>query len=363
MITKVDSSSYLVFSIGKVKKINILLLGGNIMFRLKKRNWAYIIFGLTITLYLLTPGLAEAAERKGWPKRVTIGSGPLQGVLYAIAASWSTMLNKELNINSSVESTGGTVPNVKLMNAGNLELAMLTTGIAQQGWSGEGYAEGKKHTNIRLIIPWGMSPLKYWTMRKSGVMRVEDIEGKRLNMGRPGSTVDVFMRDLFKITGLKPSQLVNVDHGQANQMLQDGLLDVASAMGPRHPGITSITTELGSKILVFGIGKGDWAKKMLEKYPYFVPMTVAGNTYKGTPEPIETIGELNWFAAGAQMPEDFVYEVVKLTYEKKKDLMASNVIFEDMNASEAKNALIPLHPGAIRYYKEMGIQIPSPAMP
>jgi len=328
------------------------------MFRIKRRSGIWMVVGLTLALCLASSGWAEAA-RKGWPKRVTIGGGPIQGTYYVLAAGWSSMLNKVLKINSSVESTAGNVPNAKLMSAGKQDLGLVTGGIAVQAYTGTGFAKGTKYRNLRLIIPGQMLPLQYWTMRKSGIKRGEDINGKRLNISRPGSAVDVLGRNLMRVTGLKPSQVINVGHGQANRLLKDGLLDVASTVGsPPHPAMAAITSELGSKIRVFGLGHGKWAKMMMKEFPQFVPVMLEGGIYKGSPDPIKTIGELNWLGAGAHAPADFVYEVTKATYAMKKDLVASHRSWTAMDASKVSHAKIPLHPGAIRYYKEIGAKLP-----
>ena len=325
--------------------------------RRQKRSRLLIITGFALVLCLM-PWSATEGARKGWPSRVTIGGGPLQGTYYVLAAGWSSMLNKVLKINSSVESTAGNVPNAKLMSAGKQDLGLVAGGIAVQAYNGTGFAKGTKYRNLRLIVPSQMNPLQFWTMRSSGIKRGEDIDGKRLNISRPGSAVDVIGRNLMRVTGLKPSQVVNVGHGQANRLMRDGLLDVASTVGsPPHPAIAAITSELGT-IRVFGLGQGKWAKMMMKEFPQFVPSTVEGGIYKGNPDPFKTIADLNWLAAGAHAPADFVYEVTKATYAHKKDLVASHKSWTAMDASNVNNANIPIHSGAIRYYKEIGVKLP-----
>ena len=304
---------------------------------------------------------AEGA-RKDWPKRITIGGGPLQGTIQFQALGWSSVLNKALKLHSSVESTAGATVNARLISQGRQEFGFGTSAsISDAAYFGRGFAKGVRYKNLRIMTPVDSSGVQFWTPSKSPVKKAEDIAGKRLNISRPGSGVDRFGRNLMNVTGLKPGQVTNVGHGQANRMMQDGILDVAATLGaPPHPAVASITSQLPFR--VFGLGHGKWADMMLKKYPFYVKTSIAGGMYRDNPQPIRTIGQLNWLGVGMHVPNDLVYEVVKATFANKKDLVLAHKSWEALKISNIEKANIPVHPGAIRYYKEKGIKLPKAAM-
>ncbi|MCY3940989.1 MAG: TAXI family TRAP transporter solute-binding subunit, partial [Gammaproteobacteria bacterium] len=229
---------------------------------------------------------AEGA-RKDWPKRITIGGGPLQGTIQFQALGWSSVLNKVLKLNSSVESTAGATVNARLISQGRQDFGFGTSSsISDAAYHGRGFAKGKRYKNLRIMSPVDSSGVQFWTPAKSPIMKAEDIQGRRLNISRPGSGVDRFGRNLMKVVGLKPSQVTNVGHGQANRMMQDGILDVAATIGaPPHPAVASITSQLPFR--VFGLGHGKWAEMMLAKYPFYVKTEIVGGMYKGNPKPVK----------------------------------------------------------------------------
>jgi len=307
-------------------------------------------------LTLLSSGSPIAAP-KGWPSRTTIGGGPMQGTYYVLAAGWSSLLNKKLKISSSVESTAGSSVNAKLLSGKKQDFGLVSSGVALQAYSGKGFAKGIKYTDLRLIVPGQMLPVQFWTPKSSGLKKLKDLTGKRVNFSRPGSAVDIFGQNLRRVTGLKPKQVTNVGHGQANRLMKDGLLDIASTVGsPPHPAVAAITSQ--DDFYVFGMGHGNLAKKMTVAFPQFVLATIPAGMYRGNPQAIPTIAELNWLAAGAHSPESLVYAVTKATFENKKALVASHKAWALMDAANVQHAKIPLHPGAVRYYKEKGIKLP-----
>ena len=267
-------------------------------------------------------------------------------------------MNKKLEINSSVESTAGASVNARLLGEGQQDFATgMLAGISLQAYSGTGFAKGKKYTNLRLMFPLETTPAQFWTPRNSGLTKIEDVVGKRFNLSRPGSGVDLFGKAMLKATGLAPSQITNVGHGQANQMMQDGVLDMAATLGsPPHPAIAAITSQLD--FLVFGMGHGDLAKKTIEAMPWFSLATIPGKTYNGNGQAIPTIGQFHWFGTGTHVPEDLVYEATKATFENRAELDVSHKAWKKMTLDNVQHAKIPIHPGAIRYYTEKGVKLP-----
>jgi uncharacterized protein len=320
------------------------------------RNWKTIAAAVVVAATVFS--LPAQAARDGWPNRITVGGGPLEGTIQFLSLGWSSLMNKKLELNASVESTAGASVNARLLSQGQQDFATgILSGIAIHAHAGTGFAKGNKYLSLNLMFPLETLPAQFWTPKDSGIAKIEDIAGKRLNLSRPGSGVDLFGKAMLEATGLSPSQITNVGHGQANQMMQDGVLNVASTLGsPPHPAIAAQTSKLD--YLVFGMGHGDLAMKTIKVMPWFSPATIQGGIYKGNDQPIPTIGQLHWFGVGAHVPEDLVYEATKATFENRAELEASHRAWKKMSLDNVQHAKIPIHPGALRYYKEKGVKLP-----
>lgn len=312
-----------------------------------KKHTKLLIILIAIVLILGTTGCGTKEDVES-PYPVTIGGAALAGTYYAMAAGWSNMITEQLNVHSSVEATGGASDNIILVHEGTLEFGLATSGTA--------YEMFEENDNIRGLFSINPLYFQFWTPEESGIKTLNDLNGKRVNLSRAGSAADVWGRYLIEILDIKPSDITNVDHGQASNMMRDRLLDVAFTVGGApHPAIDEMSTL--SNVTVIGVSEEEHIRKVLEISPQLAVGIVPMGSYKGQQKEFKTIVDYNFMMANKDLPEDLIYDAVKATFENKISLEQSLKDWEALDINNVEGIPIPLHSGAIKYYKEQGIAV------
>lgn len=301
----------------------------------------------------LLPGVARAQA----PKAVTIGAAPVGGVYFIWGGGFAKLLNETLGIQGAVETTGGPVHNIQLLEGKQLDFGMVTAAPAFEGWYGMGWAKGKQHRNVRVIFPMYTTYFQMYALKKSGIRSIYDLNGKRVGVGPVGGTPATYWPLVFEVTGIKPARVVNAGSADLNSQLKDGLLDAnGQSLGLPWPTITEIETT--HEINVFGVPK-EAAGEFIIKYPYFAHGTIPAGTYKSSKEDVHTVTIWNFMAVNKEMPDDLAYKAVKATFDRTDILIAAHKSAREVNAKDIVHSTIPLHPGAARYYREKGIKLPD----
>lgn len=292
--------------------------------------------------------------------RLVIGAGPQGASFYNWAAVWTHIINKSVpNVNISVEVTSGPNDNIKLIQKGDIQLGLATTWLAGEAYNGQGWAD-KKYDGIRALYPMYSSVLYFYTLN-SKIASLKDLNGKRISNGGAGSTSDKAGRAVLEFLGVKPAYNTPVSTSIALNNLRDGLLDVSIGVsGVPAPFLMDLETT--NKVYYISIDDKE-IDNLLKKYPYWRKGILRKGVYKYLNSDIPVIEFWNIAIASKNISEDLVYKLVKSTFEKRKELIAANRDALQMVTENILSSTIPLHPGAFKYYKEMGINIPKELIP
>lgn len=330
-----------------------------------KQQWyrSGIILAMAgMVLVPLAAGAAQSAQpRPGWPKAVTIGAAPVGGTYFIWGGGFAKLLNDKLGISGSVEVTGGPVHNTQLVEAKQLDFGMVTAAPAYEGWEGLGWAKGKKHQNPRVIFPMYTTFFQMYALKKSGIKSVHDLNGKSVGVGPVGGTPATYWPLILATAGVKPSRIVNAGSSDLNSQLKDGLLD-ANGQSVGLPWVLVTEIETTHEVNFFGVPKPD-AEKFIAKYPFFSPGPVPANTYKSNKEEVHTLTVWNFMTVHRDTPDDFVYEVIKTTFDNVAILIAAHKSAVEVKPENIVYSPIPLHPGPVKYYREKGIKLPDKVLP
>ncbi|HOH27806.1 MAG: TAXI family TRAP transporter solute-binding subunit [Syntrophorhabdus sp.] len=324
------------------------------------RKFVFFLLVLCLPVFISTTGTAQT--KKDWPtKGATIGAAPIGGVYYVWAGGPAKVLGEKLGIPASVESTGGPVHNVQLVNAKELHFGMVTAAPAYEGWNGTGWAKGKKYQNIRAIFPMYTTYFQMYVMKKSGIKSIKDFNGKSIGTGPVGGTPATYWPMIIAEAGVKPKRIVNASSSDLDNQMKDGLLDASGQAVGLPWGLIS-ATETTHEIVVLGV-EDDIATSFIKKHPDFAKGVIPKGTYKSLQSDLPTLTVWNFMVTYKDMPDDFIYAFTKEIF-KNKPLLVS--VHKSAQEVEPKNILycpIPLHPGAIKYYEEVGIKIPKEMRP
>ena len=307
----------------------------------------------------LALAIAQPLPAAAQQKFVTIGTGGVTGVYYAVGGAICRLVNKDrakTGIRCSVESTGGSVYNVNAIKAGELDFGMAQSDVQYQDVNGTGpFKEGDK--DLRAVFSVHPEPFTLVARKEAGITKFTDLKGKRVNVGNPGSGTRSAMDELLAAEGMKvsdfalASELKADEHGPA---LCDNKID-AFFYGVGHPSanIQDPTTTCGAKLVPINDAAVD---ALVAKHPYYAKVSIPGGIYANNPQPTPTYGVLATMVTSAKVPADTVYTITKAVFENLDEFKKLHPAFAHL---EAKNMIkdglsAPIHEGALRYYREKG---------
>ncbi|MHC4572149.1 MAG: TAXI family TRAP transporter solute-binding subunit [Planctomycetota bacterium] len=294
---------------------------------------------------------------------VTIGTGGVTGIYYPTGGAVSSMVNKkfdEYQIKATVESTSGSVFNINAVLNGDLEFGVVQSDRQYQAYNGLAeWSESGKQTDLRAVFSVHPESITLIASEKSGIWEIKDLKGKRVNLGNPGSGQLQNSKDVLKAAGLAEESLSAeyVKAIEAPGLLQDGRLD-AFFYTVGHPnGNVKEATSGRIKVFVVPI-RGQDVDKMLEEYPYYAKSTIPHSFYPYAlnTKDIETIGVKATFVTSKRVSEDIVYAITKEVFENFADFKSLHPAYEALTKQNMLKGLsAPIHGGALKYYKEAGL--------
>ncbi len=302
-----------------------------------------------------------AGAQADWPTIVSIGTAPIGGVYYVWGSAFARIIQDTVGVPATVEVTQGPIPNVRLVHAGQLTLGIATNGIVYDGFRGLDWAEGRKHDNVRVILPMYSSHMHCVALARYRITSVRDLNGKAVGAGPRGGTGDVYFRRVIETLGIRPSRIVNVGFEDMNNLTRDGVIvGYCASAGLPLPSIVELETT--HDVRVFGVLAAD-VRKVQEKWPYMLPGVVPPGTYKSTREPVPSVLGFNVLIGYKDLPRTFVYSIVRAAYEKRSVLEAAHRVGREMPPERIVLSPAPIHAGAVLYFKEQKIKIPSELIP
>lgn len=312
-------------------------------------------------LALAAATVAAPAAMAQNQKFVTIGTGGVTGVYYAAGGAICRLVNKDRaqhGLRCSVESTGGSVFNSNAIRAGELDMGVVQSDVQYNAVKGEGaFKEAGPSTDMRAMFSMHPEPMTVLVRKELNAQSLADLKGKRFNVGNPGSGHRSGAEALLATAGMKmsdlglASELKADEHGPA---LCDGKIDgFVFAVGHPSANIQDPTTSCGAKLLSV---KGEGVDQLVAANSYLAKATIPGGTYPNNEQATETYGVLATFVTSAKTPDDTVYAVVKQVFDNFEDFKKLHPALANLRPEEmVSNGLTaPLHPGALRYYKEKG---------
>lgn len=305
--------------------------------------------------------MAPAAPAFAQQKFMTIGTGGVTGVYYVAGGAICRLVNKDRKTHGyrcTVESTGGSVANINTIKAGDLDF-----GVAQSDWNFHAYKGSSSFekdgafTDLRSVFSIHPEPFTVLARADSGIKNFTDLKGKRVNVGNPGSGTRASMDQLLTAMGWKisdfglASELKADEHGAA---LCDNKID-AFFYGVGHPSanISDPVTTCGAKLVNI---TGPAVDKLVAENSFYAKAVIPAKLYKGNDQDTNTYGVLATFVTSAKAPEDQVYTLVKAVFDNFDEFKKLHQSFANLTPEKMiKDGLsAPLHPGAVKYYKEKG---------
>ncbi|MBD8027460.1 TAXI family TRAP transporter solute-binding subunit [Ureibacillus sp. Re31] len=311
---------------------------------------------VTVLLCLgLLMGCQSNVERYGEPLIFTTGT--TTGVFYSLGAGLSTLWTKEMEQLVASQASNGSVENLNLMSKGEANLAFTTVNIAYDAYNGEGSFKGKQYDGVRILGNLYPNVSHIVVVDNEDIQSIEDLKGKSFVFGAAGSSTELESKLVLEAHGVSIDD-VNANYvgfTEATDLIRNGQVDgVNIYSGVPAAATTELISTIDSKVLSFS---PDAIDQLVKEYPWNFKYVIEANTYDKQPEPITTVGQYSTIVIDESVSEDAAYRLTKLLWENVDELKESYSIanqFDPQKAIEG-TAGVPLHPGAEKYYKEIGV--------
>ncbi|MFD1882291.1 TAXI family TRAP transporter solute-binding subunit [Paracoccus pacificus] len=315
--------------------------------------------GTTAAASLVGAALPAFAQGRVFFGIATGGTGgtyyPLGGMLAQLISNTAEL--PDTKVSATAETGNASVANAQLLGRGDIESAFVAADILDQAYKGVGqFKDGGALENLRAIGALYPETVQLVVRADSGIEKFEDLKGKSISSGAPGSGQWQLLGDLLAAYGMKREDVTEdfSSFAQSVDKIKDGNLD-ASLITAGLP--TSSVTDLanGHEIRIVPLA-GPAIAKLQETQPYYANATIPAGSYKGVDADVETLAVRAIWATHAEVPEDLIYAVTKALYENTETLAQVHPMGKQIALDKALESVsIPVHPGAEKYYTEKGI--------
>jgi TRAP transporter TAXI family solute receptor len=313
---------------------------------------------VAVAALLLGGGLflnAASAQQK----TIAIGTGGTGGVYYPLGGGLANVISKYMGIQATAEVTGGSVDNLKLIHADKSEVAFSMADAAADALKGEGKFSGNK-VDLRTLMVLYPNRMHVVTIEGTGIEKMSDLKGKRVSTGSPGSATEVMAFRLIEAAGLdkdKDMKRERLGAAESVNAIKDRKIDVFFWVGGiPTSAVTDLAATPGVKLKL--VDHAEYVDKMNQKYGnLYSKGTIKAGSYPGQTTDNANADVWNILVTDSKMSDKMAYDLVKLIFDHKPELVA---VHREANSfvletQKQANSPVPYHPGAIKYFKEKGL--------
>lgn len=324
---------------------------------MKKKVCLLLVMALAFQVFAVAGAYADAR------REFIFSGGPAGGTHFAAAGGGVIIFNQYMETGRwTYGPSAGSVETVRRIGSQEYDVGFAHINTLWEALNGEGMFEGNRLENLRILAKTETLTLLWFTLHGSDIISVSDFVGRGVNMSNPGSGTHVHTTQIFDALGLtdqvRTSNLHFADGGRA---LLDGHLDVAVSIG--NPYSSAVISEVSMQRPIQFIEFTDEEIEVLSnEFPFYQRVTVPGGLVPGVDDPVNVLGWSVFWVAHADVPEEVIYEVLTLAEEHRAVLTSVQSAWGDV-APEFDNLDwgIKLHPGAVRFWQDRGVEI-SPGM-
>lgn len=326
---------------------------------LRKSMLVIVLFVFAI-LFLVVSTTCGAQEI---PTFVRMSASSPGGNWYAQAAAMCVLIEKEFPGVPTTVLPGGGVANVRTVDRGDAETALTQTSSAGDARNAVAPYE-EKFDNVRHVFSVSPQGVHFIVRADSPITSISELKNKRIGMAPVGTGANLLAEWVFEVYGFTLKDIKEaggtisyLDHTTSPGMIADRNIDVLVALGT-HPWSPLNEIDFNPGIKLLGIDE-DKLDELLALHPSISKVTIAKETYTHLENDITTIGNYNAIICNAGLSDEFVYRMTKAIFENISFVWAASPVIKDFfNLESALNgAVIPLHPGALKYYVEQGLDI------
>lgn len=292
-------------------------------------------------------------------KDYILATGGTSGTYYpfggAIANIWNTKIS---NMNVTAQATGASAENLRLINKGEAEYAIVQNDVMDYAYHGTDLFAGEKLTNLATIGTMYPEVVQIAVSKASGIKSIADFRGKRISVGDAGSGVEFNAKQILEGYGLTFDDIKksNLSFKESAEGIQNGTLDGCFiTAGVPNSALQELAFTAGLILIPIDQAAAD---VICDKYGFYTYTTIPGGTYKGTDEDTPALAIKATLAVSSKLDEETVYQMTKALFENLDELSRGHAKGKEVSAASAITGVsVPFHPGAKKYYKEIGLSV------
>lgn len=314
---------------------------------MKKRSWFILVMLLVVVLVLSGCGAKKTTLK--------MATGGTTGTYYAYSGTVSQVLSKKIpNLSFDVQSTGASKANIYLISDKEADIAIVQNDVMYYAYHGTDLFAGEKVTGFAAMA--GVYAEVCQVVAKSGINSIADLRGKRVSVGDIGSGVEFNARQILEAYGMTFDDIIvnNLSFGDSATAFKDDKIDAFFCVaGAPTTAIVELATSNQIRLLEVD---DEHAAKLMEKYPFYTKYNIPGGTYKGVDQSAQTVAVVATYIVSEDLSEDLVYKMTKALFENADEIAVGHPKGAELDPAYSVSSIaIPIHPGAEKYYKEVGV--------
>lgn len=335
---------------------------------MKKHSMSFARSVLALSIALIAFGLVLGSTALAQRQFLAIGGGSTGGTFNVFSSGIGDIVGRTIDgLNVTVEGSAGSAENIRRIQGGDLEMGIAFAGDSFLAFNGEGvFEDGGPYDKLRAIGFLYSAVSQIVTLEGNGIETLADLEGKTMAVGGAGSGTQLSLERLLTSVGVYDSITPVLVAGQnASDQLKNRQVDAYHALfGVPNASVTD-TASTADIHLISSYEEAE-AAGFFDEHPYYTEYVIPAGTFNGVDEDVRTFRDAGLWVVSADVDEELVYKMTKAIYDQAgldRMLQVTNVAGEMGPDNALVGVQIPLHPGAARYWQEVGVSIPDVAQP
>ena len=292
---------------------------------------------------------------------IFIATGPTSGVYYPMGGGLADLLTKHVpGLNATAGTTAGSIANLQLMMSGQAQVAFSMADASWDAYKGQQKFQDKP-VPVRALMVLYPNRMHIVTVEGTGINKFSDLKGKRVSTGAVNSATEVMALRVLEAYGMGLKDIIQerLDPGKSADAIKDKKLDAFFWVGGvPTSAVTDLAATPGMKLKL--VDHSDALEPMIKKYgPLYVKDAIAAKSYPGQEAANQIVTVWNVLIARADIPDRLAYDIVKTLFDRKEDMVRVHGDAKSFDLRYQTNAaaVIPFHPGAVKYFREKGLDV------
>ncbi len=332
-----------------------------------KKLITFLIFLLIIVSFSLASCKKEEQKPQG-PTKVFIGiaTGGTGGTYFPVGGAIASIISNfadyetpqgKVDIVATAQTSGASVANVNMVTNKEIETGFAQNNVVYWAYTGtEAFKDKTPMKNLRVIMSLYPETIQIVALKKSNIKTVFDLKGKKVAVGDKGSGTEIDARTILSLHGITYDDIEEqyMSFAEAADALKDERIDALfTTAGIPTSSIVELAT---TKEITLVEITPDKIQELVQKVPYYSLFKIPKDTYKGMDKDVTTVTCLAQWVCDESLDAEVVYHIVKAVFDHKADLEKVHAKGKDISPENAvKGVAIPFHPGAEKYFKELGL--------